>query len=193
MGSLTILLINMKNMAKIYYMGHEVKQAQYAPRIRRVDGTFKSRMTTRMQIAWYYTKVGVGIGTLVFIIAAGSYTYGQVEQSRTMEVVNNYIPAPTVKESMAVVMQRIAGCESEGKRNAKGKQFNADGTIVTHVNADGTTDVGKYQINMQKSHIVNMARLGFNPLTEEGNEAYAKWLYENKGTGDWSSSANCWK
>jgi hypothetical protein len=26
----------------------------------------------------------------------------------------------------------------------------------------------------------------------EGNTAYAKFLYANKGTGDWSSSQHCW-
>lgn len=123
--------------------------------------------------------------------AAGIFVAGSITTPKEVTVVNQQMPA--AKESMAIVMQRIAGCESEGSRNAKGKQFNADGSIVTHVNADGTTDVGKYQINMQKAHIVNMARLGLNPFTEEGNEAYAKWLYENKGTGDWLASANCWR
>lgn len=86
----------------------------------------------------------------------------------------------------APVLDRIANCES------KGKQLNAKGEVIVNVNTNGTVDVGKYQINMSAGHVKEMAKLGFNPLTEEGNEAYAKYLYQNVGTGPWSSSSKCW-
>lgn len=153
---------------------------------------------TKWQVAKYkigravrWAVIRLSLGAVLGAVVFGAYAYGTVD-ARAVTVVNQIVPGG--KESMSAVMARIADCES-GDNGKKGtaKQFNADGSIVTHVNSDGTTDVGKYQINMQKAHIVAMAKLGFNPLTEEGNEAYAKWLYENKGTGDWQSSRSCWQ
>lgn len=158
------------------------------PRTR--EGRFSSLYSTACYYAswtWFYTKVATAAAVLV----VGTYSYTTFSEANTVYAQNIIVQAP--KESKAAVMQRIAGCESEGNRNAKGKQFNANGTIVTNVNTNGTVDVGKYQINMQKAHIVAMAKLGLNPFTEEGNEAYAMYLYENEGTGDWSSSRSCWQ
>lgn len=97
-------------------------------------------------------------------------------------------------EADAPILERIADCESgiNGKPGT-GRQFLPSGSIVTNSNTNGTTDVGKYQINMSKEHIIEMAKLGFNPFSLEGNTAYAKFLYANRGTGDWSSSAACWR
>ncbi len=62
-----------------------------------------------------------------------------------------------------------------------------------HVNSNGTTDVGEWQINMNADNIRIEAKMGFNVLTQEGNKAMADWLYANVGTGPWASSANCWR
>jgi hypothetical protein len=51
-------------------------------------------------------------------------------------------------------------------------------------------DVGKCQIN--SIHFKEATSLGFDLMTAEGNTAYAKYLYANKGTGDWYSSQKCW-
>ncbi len=123
-------------------------------------------------------KVGMigGIGYALFM--AGAYLNPVVTYA-TQEV---KVPV----ESEAPVLDRIAKCESTTG------QFDAKGNVVTNTNKNGTVDVGEYQINMSAAHIKEMAKLNLNPFTQEGNEAYAKYLYLNRGTGDWSSSANCW-
>jgi hypothetical protein len=93
----------------------------------------------------------------------------------------------------APVLDHIADCESGNGKPGSARQFKADGSVVVNTNTNGIVDVGKYQINMSADHIKEMAKLGFNPLTEDGNKAYAEWLYTNRGTGDWSSSAHCWQ
>lgn len=120
-------------------------------------------------------------------ILSGVYFVGEAN-AKEITVVNQV----TQPQTMAAVLQRIADCESGNGKPNTGTQFNAKGDVVTNVNANGTVDVGKWQINMSASHIKEMAKLGLNPLTEEGNEAYAKFLFENRGSGDWQSSEHCW-
>lgn len=152
------------------------------------NGRFTSFKTGARKV-WFWSKV-VGTGSLFMVVA---YGLGVADKGNTAYAQNIIFEVPKAEKGIPAVMQRIAGCESEGNRNAKGKQFNKDGSVVTHVNADGTTDVGKYQINMQKEHIQNLARLHLDVMTEEGNEAYAMWIYENQGTGAWYSSRSCWQ
>ena len=91
------------------------------------------------------------------------------------------------------IMQRIADCESgDGSLNS-GKQFLKNGDIVKNVNTNGTTDVGKWQINLSPEHIVAISKLKVDVLTEKGNQDFALYLYENEGTGPWSASAKCWR
>lgn len=82
------------------------------------------------------------------------------------------------------IMDRIAECESSAN------QKNKHGQLLIHVNTNGTYDIGKYQIN--SIHEAEATKLGFDLSTNDGNEAYAKWLYANRGTGDWYSSSKCW-
>lgn len=99
---------------------------------------------------------------------------------------------PHIVQASAPVLDRIADCESGSGKPGSGHQFTTSGDVVTNSNQNGTVDVGKYQINLNAAHVREMAKLGFNPLTEEGNEAYAHFLYANRGTTDWSSSQRCW-
>jgi hypothetical protein len=114
----------------------------------------------------------------IFLIGALTYSTSTVTASTS------------VVEAPAPIMDRIADCESGngtlGSANQKGK----NGQLAINVNTNGTVDVGKYQIN--SIHFKEAASLGYDLMTEEGNTAYAKWLYANKGTGDWASSARCW-
>lgn len=152
------------------------------------DGRFTTlRAQARKLLFW--TKVG-SVMSLFMIVA---YGLGVAEKGNIAYAQNVIFEVPRAEKGIPAVMQRIAGCESEGNPKAQGKQFNANGSVVTHVNTDGTTDVGKYQINMQKEHILNLARLHLDVMTEEGNEAYALWIYENQGTGAWYSSRSCWQ
>lgn len=120
-------------------------------------------------------------------VLGGAYGIGFIAHGHEVSAINQItVNAPAPKEQEAPVLARIAKCESGGK------QFLADGSVVTHTNADGTVDEGMFEINMSADHIVQMAKLHMDPATEEGNTAYAHYLYENVGTGPWQSSAHCW-
>jgi hypothetical protein len=82
-------------------------------------------------------------------------------------------------------MVRIAKCESGNN------QFDKNGQVLIHVNTDGSYDIGRYQVN--SVHEKEATKLGFNLMDEKDNTAYAKYLYENRGTGDWYSSRSCWQ
>lgn len=180
-------------METITYMGKQVwpKKTQRKANQHYTEGTiayYTRRVTTF--IKWALVRAAVTCTAIWLIV--GGYTVRAWDDSRTIEV-QNIIVKESPKETTATIMARIADCESGGGKKGGAKQFNADGSIVTKVNENGTVDVGKYQINMQKAHIVAMAKLKLNPFTEEGNEAYAKYLYETQGTEPWFPSKGCWK
>ncbi len=82
------------------------------------------------------------------------------------------------------VLVEIGRCESHNR------QFNDDGSVLRgRVNP---LDVGKYQIN-EKYHLEQSQKMGIDIYTEEGNEAYAVWLYKNQGTEPWLASKPCWE
>lgn len=83
------------------------------------------------------------------------------------------------------VLERIAKCESGGNH------LNKNGQVQMNANTNKTVDVGKYQIN--SVWFAKATELGFDLTKEADNEAMALWIYHNRGTGDWSSSAHCWK
>lgn len=167
---------------KIYNQGKLIEPRQYH---RRSNGRFSSiRMFFRK--VWFWTKVAAVLGVIVgasFGIGAFTFSSTTVKASATTVVVE--APSP--------ILDRISDCESGSGKKGGGRQFNADGSVVEHVNTNGTVDVGKFQINMNADNLRTMAKLGLNPLTEEGNTQYAKWLYQNVGTGPWASSQGCWK
>jgi len=95
----------------------------------------------------------------------------------------------TVKERVSVyfeddpVLVRIAGCESSYRHLDK------NGYIVRgKVNR---RDIGVMQIN-EYYHLSASKKLGYDIYTLEGNMAYAKYLYEKKGSQPWNSSRACW-
>lgn len=135
--------------------------------------------------------------TAFAVVAVIAWVHGSGVMVNEAYAENIFVPH-VQKESKTAVMARIADCESGDRIHGKvvkgsAKQFNSDGSIVMHLNNDGTTDVGEFQINMQPDHIRNLARLHFDAMTKEGNEAYANWIYENVGTKPWESSRSCWE
>lgn len=82
------------------------------------------------------------------------------------------------------IMDEIAQCES-GDRH-----FLGDGRVIR--GRKNPLDIGRYQINL-KYHGEKAEELGFNLFSEEGNEAYAMWLYNKEGTEPWRHSSHCWK
>lgn len=87
-------------------------------------------------------------------------------------------------ETLPPVLSRIAKCESSTGQYAK------DGQVARHVNSDGSYDTGEFMIN--SVHNKEASKMGYDLSKESDNKAYAVWLYANRGTGDWYSSAHCW-
>lgn len=81
------------------------------------------------------------------------------------------------------ILERIAQCESENR------QFDETGSVLRGVNS---RDIGKYQINEQYWG-KEAKQLGYDLLTEEGNEAMALELYRRYRTTPWKWSRACWQ
>lgn len=138
---------------------------------RRLDGKFDS---FKAWLKRFFRRVGIisiSTVTVVLLILLG----GEIKQS---EVIYQSVQADS---KIPPVLQRIAKCESpHGHLGANGQ-----------VQINPTQDIGKYQINVP-TWGKKATELGLNLAVEEDNEAMAVWIYENRGTGDWSSSAKCW-
>lgn len=81
------------------------------------------------------------------------------------------------------VMIKIASCESHFR------QFDKDGTVLQNPNS---TAVGVFQIMSSIHKDLADQNLGLDIYTLEGNVAYAKALYADKGTQPWNASKACW-
>jgi hypothetical protein len=127
---------------------------------------------------WY--KRTLLVGALVSVIGwayvFGTWTTMAQADSKVIYVQSTSTPA---------VMSRIAHCESNNS------QVNKSGQVLINVNTNGTTDIGEYQIN--SVHNAEATKLGYDLTKKADNEAYALYLYENRGTGDWASSSKCWQ
>lgn len=84
------------------------------------------------------------------------------------------------------VMIGMCGCESEFR------QYREDGTLLVSrwinpkTKQRGSTAAGVCQITY-KNHYKNWAKSPKTDITTlEGNLAYARWLYQQNGTSDWS-------
>lgn len=81
------------------------------------------------------------------------------------------------------VMIEIARCESQFKH------YHTDGTV--RKNHQGSSATGLMQI-MASIHRKPATALGFDINTPEGNLAYARYLYEDRGLAPWLASKHCW-
>lgn len=90
------------------------------------------------------------------------------------------------KEVSYPILDKIAKCESGGK------QFAANGQVTLNGNTNGSVDIGKYQIN-NRYWGKTATEMGYNLMIEKDNEAFALWLFQNKGSEVWSASKKCWK
>lgn len=161
----------MKNKTKIFHNG------------RQINGRFDSfkakvRRFFRMIVRWSLITGGA-----YAIFMAGAFFYSTSTVTATTEVQTVVPQSP--------VLDRIADCESGNGKKGSATQYAKNGQVIMHANTNGTIDIGKYMVNDTywgaKAH-----ELGFDLTTTDGNKAMAEWIYANKGTGDWSSSAKCW-
>jgi len=127
-----------------------------------------------------YTKRAIVIASVITVFGYGYYA----GISSKMAVADTKILF-VQSTSTPPVMARIASCESGNS------QLNKQGQILINNNVNGTNDIGLYQIN--SIHNKQATALGYDLTKRTDNIAYAMYLYENNGTGDWSSSAKCWQ
>ena len=80
------------------------------------------------------------------------------------------------------IMIAIAGCESQFR------QYDKDGSVLKN---PGSSAVGLFQI-MSSIHDPIADKLGIDIYTLQGNAAYARYVYEQKGTKPWNASKACW-
>lgn len=81
------------------------------------------------------------------------------------------------------VLAEVARCESAFR------QFGKDGKVLRGL--VDSRDVGVMQIN-EYYHLSRSKKLGFDIYSIEGNMAYAKFIYNEKGSQPWKASAPCW-
>lgn len=163
---------------KVFYMGRPLRDVY--PHATRWQ-VLKWKMQESLK---WLLRAGFKVGVVYTAFTAGAYFHPVITYA------TQRIEVPT--QAIAPVMDRIAGCESEGNRNSKGSQFGANGQVRTHANKNGTTDIGRYMINNDVWG-AKATQLGFNIFTDEGNKDMAYWIYQNNGTSDWSASMGCWK
>jgi hypothetical protein len=137
---------------------------------------------TRWQIfkykVWGFTRKVLIIASFGLALT-GSYALGAFINTPKV------IPVKTSAKSDAPVLERIAQCESSGS------QYDKTGQVTLHPNSDGTIDVGKYQVNSK--WFKKATSFGYDLTKSDDNRKMAEWIYENRGTGDWQSSAKCWQ
>ena len=138
---------------------------------------------------WVRSKwlVGRSIRNMTILASYGLVAFTSAKIYNIIHPVTVYADRITTVEVVAdsPVMARIAKCESGGSQTKNGQ-------ILMHVNNDKSVDIGKYQINLQ-TWGATATKMGYDLTKESDNEAFAKWLYANKGTSDWSASMQCWK
>jgi hypothetical protein len=124
----------------------------------------------------FFRKVGV-----VMIAVSGLYVSYAVGAVISTPNVNQI----TIVSSGSPVLDRIRECEG-------GTQFDPKtGQVRVMWNTNRTEDIGAYAINLQVWG-KTATELGYDIFSEQGNEDMARWIYANKGTGDWSASYKCW-
>lgn len=84
----------------------------------------------------------------------------------------------------APILADIAKCESQFRH------LGSNGEIMRGKSVP--TDIGVMQVN-EAYHQEQAEALGFDLKTLRGNMAFAKWLYDQKGTQPWQSSSECWQ
>lgn len=126
-----------------------------------------------------YTAVGVTLLFIAFTTGAATFSTSKVEAIYT----------PVAMSS--AVLSRIADCESGNGKVGSATQFAPSGQVQMHWNANGTVDVGKYGVNTV--WFKKATELGLDLTKEADNQKMAEWIYLNRGTGDWYSSAHCWQ
>ena len=90
--------------------------------------------------------------------------------------------APSAGLEVPGIMRKIAVCESNDRH------FDEGGKVV--IGKYDIHDIGRYQINLRYWED-KAKKLGYDLYSEDGNEAFAMYLYGKYGTEPWSRSRWC--
>ncbi len=110
----------------------------------------------------------------------------QVENRKSAKDIGNVMSTEQyVRQYFAdlPIMVRIAGCESTFR------QLDPDGEI--HRGKIDPEDVGVMQIN-EHYNLAQAQKQNYDIYTIAGNVAFARELFEERGTAPWNSSKACW-
>lgn len=131
------------------------------------------------------TMAGTTTPTVTALPKVENSTYKVVKEVSNEDVANMMSTEQYVRNYFAdiPIMIQIARCESTFR------QLDEDGEI--HRGRVNPADVGVMQIN-EHYHLDTAEKENYNIYTIEGNTAYARELYEKKGTQPWISSKPCW-
>ncbi len=137
------------------------------------------------KVLWF---MGRGTRNIAIIASFGVVAVVSAVSWNKLHPVTVYAEREVVKEvkGHAPIMDKIAICESGGKHIDP-----ATGQVLMRSNVNKSVDVGKYQIN--SVWYKKATELKLDVTKEADNEKMAYWLYENRGTGDWYASKDCWQ
>lgn len=111
--------------------------------------------------------------------------YGHIAEDVAVETVVKKTTEEIVREYFEdiPIMAEVSRCESTFKH------YSEDGSVLTgRVDSD---DIGVMQIN-RRYHEATATAMNLDLDNLYDNLAYARYLYEKKGTQPWSASMPCW-
>ncbi|MBN2094016.1 MAG: hypothetical protein JW740_01445 [Candidatus Zambryskibacteria bacterium] len=130
---------------------------------------------------------------LIFVSIIIATLHLNINQHKGVELnITERIAIPSERLPWEIIAPIISGCESGNGTPGSGRQFDDEGNLIKNPNSSA---VGKYQILASK-HEERAKSLGFDIKTLQGNENYAKYLYNESGTEDWEidpKSVACWR
>ncbi len=121
-------------------------------------------------------------------LAEGGVEYGAIKTEVTVaeEIQTDSLDTEAIVRGYfkdIPVMAEVARCESTFRHTL------ADGTVIR--GKVDPADTGVMQIN-RRYHESTAIELGLDLNDIYDNMAYARYLYEKKGTQPWSASSPCW-
>lgn len=155
---------------KIKYMGRQINGR---------FSSFKSALKRMLKFAIRWGLISIA-GYALFMGGALLYSTSTVVAETKTVIADRHAP----------ILDRIADCESGNGKPGSASHYK-NGQVILKGNDNHTVDIGKYQVNLTYWG-AKASQLGLDLTKEEDNYKMALWIYENKGTTDWSASMKCW-
>jgi len=142
------------------------------------------------QVKWYIKRTiqllaigGITLGACYAIFMAGWYSKPEHIEAQTVETY------PILHKIAIAESYDSQFCTAEIVKK-KGCHSYEVGSVLIHVNKNGTYDIGRYAIN--SIHLKDALALGYNVYLEEDNYQFAKHLFKTQGSEPWSASKANW-